>query len=389
MRFQPPRNPKKSRIAVVVAATVASLALAACGSSSSSSSSSSPGKGGTDAQVKAAKEYVAKYSGDPKFISPGEPIEVTSLKGKTVWIIPSDLSIPFMQTVANGYKEAAEAAGLKAVVFDGKGTTKEYNRGIQQAIGTEAAAIALISIRSAFVTGALKDAAAAKIPIVGVSTIDANESAEPGTAGAATFDYVASGKLLAAYAIANTKGPVRSIFSNVPEFVELNKLKQGVEEGIKEFCSSSCAVSTVDSQAATFKTQVPTLVQSQLARNPDTNWVFPAFDGQAVFAVSAIKQAGRGEDVRIGSINAVQANLDLIKDDDVQAVDVGASNTWQGWAAFDRALRAILGEKPAVSEVPIKLFDKENLQGVDTSSEAALFTGADFRQEYRRLWGVV
>ncbi|GAA1566435.1 substrate-binding domain-containing protein [Dactylosporangium maewongense] len=329
---------------------------------------------------------MAKYSGDLTFIPPGKPIDITSLKGKTVWIIPSDLSIPFMQTVANGYKEAAAAAGLDAVVFDGKGSTKEYNRGIQQAIGTKAAAIALISIRSSFVSGALKEAQSAKIPVIGVSTIDAHESPQEGTAGAATFDYVASGKLLAAYAVAHTPGPVRAVFSHVPEFVELEKLRSGVESGIEEYCSSNCSVATINSQVATFKTQVPTQVQSELKRKPDTNWVFPAFDGQAVFAASAVRQAGKGDSIRIGSINGVKANLDLIKNGDVQVVDVGASNTWQGWAAFDRALRAMLGEPPAVSEVPIKLFDKENLEGIDTSSEDALFKGADYRSEYKKLW---
>jgi ribose transport system substrate-binding protein len=385
MKFQFNQLRARRRVALVASVAIAALALSACDAASSSGGAG--GKGASATQVQAAKDYVAKFTGDMKFVPPGDPIDASSLKGKTVWIIPSDLSIPFMQTVANGYKDAAAVAGLKAVVFDGKGSTKEYNRGIQQAIGADAGAIALISIRSNFVTGALREAANAKIPVIGVSTIDANESPQPGTAGAATFDYVASGKLLVAYAVANTDGPVRSIFSNVPEFEELSKLKQGLQEGFKEFCSSDCSFGTVDSQVATFKTQVPTLVQSQLARRPDTNWVFPAFDGQAVFAASAIKQAGRGKDVQIGSINAVRANLDLIKDEDIQAVDVGASNTWQGWAAFDRSLRAMLGEEPAVSEVPLKLFEKDNLQGVDTSSEDALFKGADFRSEYKKLWG--
>jgi ABC-type sugar transport system substrate-binding protein len=107
----------------------------------------------------------------------------------------------------------------------------------------------------------------------------------------------------------------------------------------------------------------------------------------AQFAVPAVEAAGKGNDVKIASINAVSANLKFIQDGRVQIVDVGNSNAWLGWAATDRALRAMAGEKPGISTVPLRLFDKSNLGGVNIEDEGALFEGADFRAEYRKLWG--
>jgi hypothetical protein len=96
--------------------------------------------------------------------------------------------------------------------------------------------------------------------------------------------------------------------------------------------------------------------------------------------------AGFGGKVRVGSINAVAANLDFIVKRNTQVVDVGNSNNWLGWAAVDRAFRASAGDK-AISEVPIRLFDADNLAGANVRNEASLFDGVDYKAEYQELWG--
>lgn len=378
---------QRRRFAAAVTAVGLGLALSACGSDSEKASDQAGSAGGgAPAKVAEAKKLVSEARGDLKFISPGAPLDVGAMQGKELWIVSADLSIPFHQNIITGFEEAAKTAGMKAVKFDGKGQTKEFTRGIEQAVGAGAGAIALISIDTKFVSGAVKRANAAKVPIVGILNTDARAEPDPGTAGEATIDYTGSGELLSAYAVANTpKGEVKALHSDTSEFRVMSYLKTGIYDGMKRFCPS-CKVETFDTQIANFKTQLPTLTQSQLKRNPETNWVFPAFDAQSVFVVPAIKQAGAGENVRLGSINAVKANLDLIKKEDVQVVDVGNPNAWLGWAAVDRMMRAMNGEPAKISQVPIKLFDKENLAGVDTSDEEDLFKGVDFRTEYRGLW---
>jgi ABC-type sugar transport system substrate-binding protein len=362
-----------------IAVTAASLA-SGCGSTSES-------VGGTASGDKeAAEKLVARYRGDVKFISPGKPIEVGSLQGEEIWIIASDLSIPFVKRTVEGFKDAARAAGLKGVGFDGKGQAKEWSRGIDQAIAAGAGGIALSAIDTGFISGAIRRANAADVPVIGMLNTDVGAELDPGTAGEATNDYTLFGELLAAYATQSTDGPVKALYSDTSEFRILRFLKDGLYDGMRKYCGSECSISSFDTQIANFKTQLPTLTQSQLKRHQDTNWVIPAFDAQAVFVIPAIKQAGFGEKVSVGSINAVPANLDLIVNDDVQVVDIGAPNAWLGWSAVDRLMRAMVGEGPGTSEVPIKLFDKENLQGVDTQNEDELFAGADYRAEYQKLW---
>lgn len=375
------RAPKA--LILLAAALVLAVASLGCGDAGGAGDEEA---GAATPESRAAKELVAKYAGPVKFESPGGAIDMSSLRGKEVWMISADLSIPFHQNIVRGFEQGAREAGLRPVRFDGKGQTKEAARGIQQAIGAGAGAIGLISIDPSFVKEAVRQANEAQIPVVGVLTTDAHAKPLPGTSGEVTNDYVLMGNLLSAYAVANTDGPVRALHSDTSEFRLLGFLKTGLYEGMRRYCGDSCSLETFDTQIANFKTQLPTLVQSQLRRNPDTNWMFPAFDAQAVFVVPAIKQAGMGEQVTVGSINAVKANLDMIKASDTQVVDLGNPNAWLGWATVDRMARAMLGKRPAVSVVPIRLFDRTNLAKLDTGDESELYAGADYQAEYRRLW---
>ena len=108
----------------------------------------------------------------------------------------------------------------------------------------------------------------------------------------------------------------------------------------------------------------------------------------ALFVVPSVEQAGFADKVRVGSINAVNTNLQFILDGKVETVDDGIPNNWMGWGGVDRLMRAMTGAPVATSEVPIRLFDKSNLQGVDVNNETALHGGTDYRSEYKKLWGV-
>lgn len=345
--------------------------------------SASPGNGG----IAAAKALVAAAEAPVSFIAPGGPISVKAQAGKTLWIVSADLSIPFHQNIANAFCDAAQTAGLKCQRFDGHGSTSTQAQGIQQAIAARAAGIALISIDVKFVKTAVSDANAAHIPVIGILNTDAHAQPQAGTAGEATIDYVKSGELMAAYAIANQDGPVHALYFSVPEFYTVTFEINGVKQAFQKYCSSSCTLDNFTSEIATFKTQTQTETQSQLLAHPNTNWILSSFDAQALFQIPVIKSAGYGSKVRLTSINAVTANLDFIKQGNVQVADIGNSNGWLGWAAVDRLLRALSGQPPAVSEVPIRLFDQQNLQGKDTGNEDQLF-GTDFKTHYKALWGV-
>jgi ribose transport system substrate-binding protein len=365
----------------LVGAAVVGLAAAACGDTADQG----PGGGGSGDQ-EAARAFVEQAKAPVEFISPGPAIDVGPLGGEQVWIVSADLSIPFHQRIVQGFEEAARTVGLEPIAFDGKGQTSVQARGIKQAVAADAGGIALISIDPKFVLAAVDEANAADIPVIGVLNTDSAAQPQPGTAGEATLDYVKPGELMVAYAVANTDGPVHALYFTVPEFSVLAFQEEGVQAGFEKYCSSDCTLDTFEAQIANFKTESQTQTQSGLLANPDTNWVLSSFDAQAQFQIPVIKSAGYGSNVRLASINAVNANLQFILDGNVQVADIGNSNAWLGWSAVDRLMRAMVGEKPAVSEVPIRLFDKSNLQGMDVNDEEALFSGADYRASYEALW---
>ena len=92
--------------------------LAGCGSSDDSGSSSSSGGGtaGSDvtkANVDYAKGQIEKFSAVPTFQSDAEKIDISSLKGKTVYSIPITTSIPFYKDGEAAMSAAARAHGAQ------------------------------------------------------------------------------------------------------------------------------------------------------------------------------------------------------------------------------------------------------------------------------------
>ena len=138
----------------VGAAALAALAISACSSSSSTGGSSAGGTGGagdtpaasspaSNSAVAYAQSQVTKYSAVPTYTAPGGQIDISSLKGKTIYSIPIDTTTPFYVAIEGAQKKVAEQAGLRYVEFPADGSITSYQQGIQQAINAKAGAILL------------------------------------------------------------------------------------------------------------------------------------------------------------------------------------------------------------------------------------------------------
>ncbi|MGW0035831.1 sugar ABC transporter substrate-binding protein [Gordonia sp. NPDC003376] len=376
----------------VATGVAAAMFTAACSGSDTRSADGLPSRSVTaavdDAAGKqAAIDLVESASGPVQFIAPGDELDLAELQGRTIALVTLDLSVPFVQAVVAGFQEAAETAGVQVTIFDAKGSSATASQGVDQAVAAGAAAIVAFGVNFDQVAGSVAGAEAAGIPVIGTMNIDSNSAPEPGSAGSVSVDYYESGRLLSAYAIAETDGPVHAAYQNLPSIATFTAMLQGVQDGFTEFCPQECTLSVDDLTQSDFKKATEGLTSSEIARQPDLNWILTAIDGIAQFTIPAIELAGKQDQIRVGSINAVTANLEFIADGRVQASDVGNNNTWLGWAAMDRALRAASGEPAAMSEVPIKLFDVQTLTGVDITNEDALFDNVDYRARYAALWG--
>jgi len=374
---------KPKRLAAAVA--VAAMAMTSWATAPASAQESAADDGGAQA---AAQHIVEGFLGPVKFITPGPEIDASQFAEDEIWIVSADLSIPFHQNIIKGWEEAAAAAGLKSQKCDGKGQQQEASRCVDQAIAAGADGVALLSVSPTFQVGAIERAKDASVPVIGMLTTSSEHEPWPGTACEATYSYYKSGQLLAAYAIANTEGPVNGIFMDTSEYKEVAFEKKGYFDTFA-LLSPESTLQYADTLVGTMKTQAQTQTPVLLQRFPDTNWFFPAYDVMATFVIPGVKEAGFGDKVRVASINAVNTNLQFILDDNVQVADAGIPNNWMGWAGVDCMLRAMTDPAGAVTtETPFRLFDKSNLEGVDVNDQEALFPGVDYRAEYKKLWGI-
>jgi ribose transport system substrate-binding protein len=386
LRFERlPRRRRFSAVALTAAATITALSLTATGATAavarvrSSTETAKVGKAGAEA-------LLAKYAKTPAFVSPGPAIDVSSLAGKTIWVIVSDDSIPFLQAVTKGEEQAAAKVGIKVHIFDGQGETATAATGVQEAVAAKAGAIDVISVNLPYISQAVKQANAANIPVIGVLNTDAHAPIEPGAAGEVTLDYALQGKLLAAYAIATTKAPVQAAFLNFPTIATFTAMKAGIEAGFSSYCPKGCKLLTVNLTESSFKSDAQTDTPAALERDPSLNWLFPAIDGVAEFVIPSVQTLGKQDSVQVGSINAATANLKFVQTGAGQSVDVGNDNAWLGYAILDGSMRAMLGKHVGVEDVPVKVFDAANLKGANVNNEATFFAGADYVAKYAALW---
>ena len=355
---------------------VALAAAAFCGHASQALA-----EGGVDQ----AKAEVQKAEAMPHFVAPGQSFDMGKLKGKHVWIITSTLAVPFVATIAHAAEAAAEEAGLKTTLFDGKGDVTEWNRGMSQAVAQHADGIITVGASPELMKGPMAAALAAKIPVVDTLTADQAAPLVPGTFAHVSISFRHSGELQADYAIAKSNGKAHVLILGDNEFPGEVTRVEGMQHEFKTLCPD-CAVTVQDTQVGNLGVKLGQLTQTLLRRSPDISLVMPTYDAQGIYVVPAIKAANLDKPVEVIGSDAVTSNLDWIRHGNVQIADVGEPDVWAGWAAVDEIARAMLG-LPSVEEgIPLRLFVAENLKDVP-DDENALF-GGDFVAQYRKLWGL-
>ena len=125
--------------------------LAACSSSSSSTSASTGGgssapssasgggasasggsSGGVDAAALTTAQAVPSFS---QFAGQyGSKVDISSLKGKKVMIVPGVSALAACTEIAQAAAQLAKAAGMVPTIFANQGTTAEHNAAMQREI---------------------------------------------------------------------------------------------------------------------------------------------------------------------------------------------------------------------------------------------------------------
>jgi ribose transport system substrate-binding protein len=362
------------------------LAIAACGSSNSAangsgstaSAANSATGGSTSACLQQAKQVVQAAEAPMKIETPSQPIDMSKLKGKTVYYI--GIGSGYSQRLADGFVAAAHAAGLNPVVFNGL-TPQQWDTGIEQAVSRHAGGVVFMPATPTLVQPALAQAKAAGMPVVG------EQSVPPSTAGTAATVLVKTdtGKQVAAYAALRTNCNVHAIVSFDPAQDGLVAIGNAMKNELKALCPSTCTFQDLPISIATMATKAAPALQEALQRTPSTDAVMPTFDSLGLLMSPAL--ASSGSKAKIYSMDGDPASLALVQKG-LQPEDYAYAPTeYQGYIDLDALARTMLKLPANPPAVQFQMFTTQNLP--KTESFAAMWPNlAGYQRVFMKLWGL-
>ncbi|QWC84486.1 sugar ABC transporter substrate-binding protein [Nocardioidaceae bacterium] len=377
-----------NKLTALAAASVATLLLGACGSSSGGAGADA-GSGTDTAAAEAAQQAVDAAKDIPSVDDLGEPIDVSSLEGQTIYSIPIDSKAEFYSVGEEAMKSVAEEAGVNFRTFPSDGTQTSYQQGIQQAINDDAGAILLNGPLAETLGPQIDAAKEAGIPVIPLHLSDSEGEGTPGLEYEAFAPFNQAARLFTQYAIADLEGePVHALVIEVSETGPSEGMVQTIQDTLENEGPAGSTTTVVNAPVAQWSTQVQGLVQSALLKDPEINAVLPIYDSISLYAAPGIAQAAGGRDVQIYTFNGTPAILKMIEDGSV-AVNVAESPDWVAHVNIDVAFRAMLGADPIPGETgPLRLVDESNVADFGNPPSPSEGFGDEYPDAFFELWGL-
>lgn len=358
--------------------------LASCSNSSGGTATSTETDLGASTLAK-IESHIATSKAVPQFVAPGPAFDASSARGKSVLYISLDQSIPIVQVLWQATKEAAEAAGLRPSVFDGKGQQTLYVAGMGAAIAQKVDVILIESVATATLEMQIKEARAAGIKVISLNELEPIKDID----ASVTLDYLGAAQLEADWVIADSKGKDINAVVFLAPFPTHMGMAAKIKEEFDTYVGGNYKLTTKIIGFADWQTRTGPLVRSLLTSDPTINYMIPVVDGQALFMVPAIQQAGKDGSVKVSTFNATQGVLSLMKNGNIVGADSGQDTIFAGWAYIDQALRVLTKNEPVKgSVVPNRMFDKMNVGDIDLSKPESWFDDATAKAGFKKLWSL-
>jgi TMAO reductase system protein TorT len=283
-------------------------------------------------------------------------------EGLTVGFSTPDLSASFWVSMAYGVQDEAKKQGVKVVTVNagGDANANEQISQLQDLIQQQVDGIVIGATNGDAVKSVVDQAAAQKIPVVGLSSIPNSDK----LASKVGADHYGMGKIQAqclSQAL-HGKGNVGMMAGPAGQSWADDRAK-----GFKETLSSEAPgnkVVTV-SRLADNRNSALTTAEDWLQRFKDLDGVYTASDDIGAGVVDAIKAGGKNRDITVTSSNFSPAAEQLLKNGGFSCVSV-QQIVEQGRQAVRQAIAAAKGEpveKDVVTDV-IKI-SKDNINTVD------------------------
>jgi ribose transport system substrate-binding protein len=380
------------------AAAIGVLALAGCSSvqaqqQASDSSASAPTSASADLAAAAAQQAVSAATQEvPAFTAPGPALKnAASLNGKTVYFVPATYQVPVFQALKASLDGALAPAGIKLEVCDGKANPSSMASCMQQAIDAKAAAIITGSIPQDLVPVAFESAARAGIPVVDTMTAPAGPG-DPSKIAYLTPNYIALQSLSASSVIADSNAAAHVLYIEITDTpATVIWAEQGALATYKKSCPK-CEVTVIQANTGQLD-KLPSLVTSELTKNPTINYVQTEVDFTVQPVVEGL-QSANATSVRIAGMDGTLATLQMLKGGQFVHSEIGFNADALAWYAADDALRMMTGQ-PANINVNFpyqRLFTAANVGGLTLTPEAEKsgewYGPTDYRDGFLKLWAL-
>lgn len=366
------------RVAMAIAAVAA---IAGCGSSETTSTNA-----GAEGDVAAAQQRVDQATGTLPVKLPEAEVDAT--KKGSVAVVACNRVQPGCNQPAVGAVEALKAAGWKATLIDGQGTSDKQNAAIRQALTLKPDGIILSAIDPRTVQQALASAREQGVKVVTLATLDSDLVDAPSSP---TVDvYTETGTLLADYAIARNEGVVKALVLHDSGFDVLQPRYEGFVSRLKE-CEGCEVLETQAFTSSDLAGGVPRLVQQMAQRHPDFNTIYVDYDDAVPPLLQALRATGRADEVLVLGSNGTVDATTCIAEDCGQDATTAFSLDGIGWAAADQMIRVIAGADldGATYGLGVKLIDRDVASEVTAAGGSGMWDGdGEYRDHYLELWGV-
>jgi ribose transport system substrate-binding protein len=374
------------------AAVLAVALLGACSpgttdSGDSAAADDSPAAEGPLAEVRADVEAAAQAR--DSFEVPGDPVDVSSLEGETVYYIPLTAQISVFQLYGDKIAEALDAAGVDLQVCDGGANPSQVAGCIDQARGASAAAIIADNVPYGMAANAFDAARSAGIPVVLTNMLE-----DPGHAADETLAYVVgpAAEMLTSAAdwiIADSDGEATVVLQKVTDNPSTVGLAEAAEQRFADRCPD-CTVVVNEVSAANFPL-IPSSTSSAILSNPDTGYVLAEFEHFVQPTIGGIQQTPNGADIRIVASAATLSGLEMLAGDSQVHADAGQNFSYQGWATADAVFRMVAGQQVPEYDISYRLFTQDNVDDVDLSADGEgsgeWYGPTDYAEDFTALWG--
>lgn len=381
------RRKVKSGVAALV---LASSVVAGCSSGSNTPTAANQNSTPAGVNLQHAQELLDQYMKVPGFEAPGQAFDAKkAAAGKTIFSMPSNTSVGFVQSTVDGFADIAKQVGVNVKNWPNQGQTSQWVQGADAAISGHADLLQLLDgVDPDLIVPQLQNVQAAKIPIVDTHDLDFTQKHNPIPDAYVDGNFVTAGELVAAWAIIQTRGQADVLMLTSNNYKNSFPVADGMRKEFAADCPS-CKLKEVNVNGPDWPTKLQPTVQTSLTNNPKLNYILPTFDGMLSYIVPGIRASNAVGRVHAASYNGSPDVLDLVRDSQIVTMDVGENPAQIAAAGLDQALRMLAGLDISKNEhLVLRVFTKDNVAEAGVPAKLGQGYGDAWRAGYLGVWGI-